>query len=151
LPCHQGGEEPRREQRARDEDERAERPVKVVAQILWRCSSFFPITMRWISEVPSPIRRSGASRYSRSISYSFEYPYPPWIRNASSTTSLPVSEANSLAMPASRSERCPASFRRAALSVSRRAASTLVAISASLNWIAWWPEIGRPNVLRSCE
>ena len=26
----------------------------------------------WISEVPSPISRNGASRMSRSISYSFE-------------------------------------------------------------------------------
>ncbi len=32
------------------------------AQILWRSSSFLPITMRWISEVPSPISSSGASR-----------------------------------------------------------------------------------------
>ena len=32
------------------------------AQILWRWSSFLPMTMRWISEVPSPIRSSGASR-----------------------------------------------------------------------------------------
>ena len=31
-------------------------------QILCRCSSFLPITMRWISEVPSPISSSGASR-----------------------------------------------------------------------------------------
>ena len=29
---------------------------------LFRSSSFLPITMRWISEVPSPIRSSGASR-----------------------------------------------------------------------------------------
>jgi hypothetical protein len=29
---------------------------------LCRCSSFLPITMRWISEVPSPISSSGASR-----------------------------------------------------------------------------------------
>ena len=42
------------------------------SQILFRSRSFFPITIRWISEVPSPITRSGASRYSRSISYSFE-------------------------------------------------------------------------------
>ena len=28
----------------------------------------------WISEVPSPISRNGASRMSRSISYSLEYP-----------------------------------------------------------------------------
>ena len=33
-----------------------------VAQILWRCSSVLPITMRWISEVPSPISSNGASR-----------------------------------------------------------------------------------------
>ena len=32
------------------------------AQILFRSSSFLPITIRWISEVPSPISRSGASR-----------------------------------------------------------------------------------------
>jgi hypothetical protein len=41
-------------------------------QSLWRRSSVRPITIRWISEVPSPISSSGASRYSRSISYSFE-------------------------------------------------------------------------------
>jgi hypothetical protein len=29
---------------------------------LWRCSSLRPITIRWISEVPSPISSSGASR-----------------------------------------------------------------------------------------
>ena len=34
----------------------------LLAQILLRSSSFLPITMRWISEVPSPIRSSGASR-----------------------------------------------------------------------------------------
>ena len=32
------------------------------AQILWRWSSLRPMTMRWISEVPSPISSSGASR-----------------------------------------------------------------------------------------
>jgi hypothetical protein len=41
-------------------------------QILWRCSSFLPMTIRWISDVPSPMSSSGASRYRRSISYSFE-------------------------------------------------------------------------------
>jgi len=30
--------------------------------------------MRWMSAVPSPISSIGASRYSRSISYSVEYP-----------------------------------------------------------------------------
>ena len=42
------------------------------AQRAWRCSSLRPMTMRWISEVPSPMSSSGASRYSRSISYSLE-------------------------------------------------------------------------------
>ena len=32
------------------------------AQILFLSSTFLPITMRWISEVPSPISSSGASR-----------------------------------------------------------------------------------------
>ncbi len=41
-------------------------------QSLWRRSSVRPITIRWISEVPSPISSSGASRYRRSISYSCE-------------------------------------------------------------------------------
>ena len=63
----------------------------------------------------------------------------------------PVSEANSLAIPASMSERSPASFIRAARCVSRRAASTWVAMSASLNWIAWCSAIGLPKVRRSCE
>src|SRR5205085_3783106 len=31
-------------------------------QILWRSRSLRPITMRWISDVPSPISSSGASR-----------------------------------------------------------------------------------------
>src|SRR2546429_89900 len=42
------------------------------------------------------------------------------MRNASSTTSLPVSDANSFAIPASRSDRSPASFRRAAGGVDLR-------------------------------
>src|ERR1700744_3531573 len=71
------------------------------------------------------------------------------MRKASSTFSLPVSEARSFAMPASRSERSPASFIRAALRVTRRAASRRVAMSASLNWIAWCWAIGLPNVFRS--
>ena len=54
-------------------------------------------------------------------------------------------------MPASSSELSPASFIRAALRVSRRAASICVAMSASLNWIAWCWAIGLPNALRSCE
>ena len=45
--------------------------------------------------------------------------------------------------------RSPASLSRAARIVSSRAASTWVAMSASLNWIAWCWAICLPNVLRS--
>src|SRR5439155_8652499 len=38
--------------------------------ILWRSRSCRAITSFWISLVPSPINRNGASRYSRSIVYS---------------------------------------------------------------------------------
>ena len=40
----------------------------------WRYSRSSPREMMvfWISDVPSPISRNGASRISRSISYSFE-------------------------------------------------------------------------------
>src|SRR3954468_6490752 len=72
------------------------------------------------------------------------------MRSASSTQKWPVSEANSFAIPASSSERSPASFIRAARSVMSRAASICVAMSASLNWIAWCWAIGLPNVRRSC-
>ena len=73
------------------------------------------------------------------------------MRSASSTTSLQISVAKSLAIPASTSDRSPASFLRAAESMSRRAASILVPISASLNWIAWCLAIWRPNACRSWE
>src|SRR5439155_20365237 len=53
-------------------DSRLRRSRCAQAQILCRCRSLRPITMRWISEVPAPIKRSGASRYRRSISNSFE-------------------------------------------------------------------------------
>ena len=51
-------------------------------------------------------------------------------------------------MPASTSLRSPESFRRAALTISACAASTLVAISASWNAIAWCWAIGLPKVSR---
>ena len=63
-------------------------------------------------------------------------------------TSAQYSLASSLAMPASTSLRSPESFSRAALTIIRCAASTLVAISASLNAIAWCWAIGLPNVER---
>ena len=85
----------------------------------------------WISLVPSPISRKGASRISRSISYSLEYPYPPWMRKLCWVTSEQNSLAMYLAIPAATSLRSPESFSRAALTIMRWAASTLVAISAS--------------------
>ena len=53
-------------------------------------------------------------------------------------------------MPASTSHRSPACFRSAADTVSKRAASSRVAMSASFNWIAWCSAIGRPIVSRCC-
>jgi hypothetical protein len=53
-------------------------------------------------------------------------------------------------MPASTSLRCPASLSRAALTISPCDASILVAISASLNAIAWCLTNGAPNVWRCC-
>src|SRR3954467_13148031 len=73
------------------------------------------------------------------------------MRRHCSAQKWAASDANSLAMPASMSERWPASFIIAARRVSRRAASSCVAMSASLNWIAWCWAIGLPNVLRSRE
>ena len=35
---------------------------RLIAQILFLCRSFLPMTMRWISDVPSPISSNGASR-----------------------------------------------------------------------------------------
>nr|CRL72825.1 hypothetical protein CPGR_00966 [Mycolicibacter nonchromogenicus] len=63
-------------------------------------------------------------------------------------TSLQYSLARYFAMPAATSLRSPESFRRAALTTMRWAASTLVAISASPNATAWCSAIGLPKVLR---
>ena len=67
---------------------------------------------------------------------------------ASSATSWQVSEAKSFAIPAARSVRSPRSFMAAAWRVRRRAASILVAMSASFSWMAWCSQIGFPNVVR---
>jgi hypothetical protein len=37
-------------------------PLETGRQMRLRSSSFLPMTMRWISDVPSPMRSSGASR-----------------------------------------------------------------------------------------
>ena len=70
---------------------------------------------------------------------------------ASVATSKAASLQNSFAMPASTSARSPASNFSAALFTSSRDASTFVAMSASLNWIAWCLAMGTPKVSRSCE
>ena len=54
-------------------------------------------------------------------------------------------------MPASTSARSPRSNFSAADRTSSFDASSFVAMSASLNWIAWCLLIGTPNVSRSCE
>ena len=59
-----------------------------------------------------------------------------------------VSEQKSLAMPASTSARSPASNFSAAFVTSSLAASSLVAMSASLNWMAWCLAMGTPKVSR---
>ena len=72
------------------------------------------------------------------------------MRKESSTTSLPYSEARYFAIPASRSLRWPESFLRAAITIIWWAASTLVAISASLNAIASCWAMGLPKAYRRC-
>ena len=64
------------------------------------------------------------------------------------TTSAQYSAAMYFAMPASRSLRSPLSFRRAALTISWCAASTLLAMSAMRKRIAWWSTIFLPKVSR---
>jgi hypothetical protein len=70
------------------------------------------------------------------------------MRMASVAFSKAASEAKSLAIPASTSARSPRSSFSAAERVSSRAASSRVAMSASLDWIAWCLAMGTPNVSR---
>ena len=53
---------------------------------------------RWISEVPSQMRSTRASRQMRSSAGSSISPMPPWIWIASSATKASISVAFSLAM-----------------------------------------------------
>ena len=100
---------------------------------------------RWClrrSRAPSRRSRSGppASRAcSRGRRGSARPPTPP-------TTARRL--AFSFAIAASLRNGCPVSRRYAARYVSQRAASSSVAMSASLNWIAWNFEIGWPNCTR---
>src|SRR5262249_55507744 len=72
------------------------------------------MTSYWISLVPSKMRKTRASRQKRCAGYSREYPYPPKTCMASLVTCSTISAQNALAMPASRSQRLPVSFMRAA-------------------------------------
>ena len=70
------------------------------------------------------------------------------MRKDASTTSLQYSAARYFAIPDSTSLRSPRSFIRAARTIIAWAVSTLVAISASRNRIAWCWAIGLPKVSR---
>ncbi len=61
---------------------------------------------------------------------------------ASEHTRSAISLANSLAIAASFRHGWPASFSAAACQIIWRATSIWVAMSASLNWTAWWLKIG---------
>ena len=60
-----------------------------------------------------------------------------------------MSAAKRLACEETSVLRVPWSSSTADFHVSRRAASISVAMSASMNWIAWWEAIGTPNCTRS--
>src|SRR4029453_15000333 len=60
------------------------------------------MTMRWISDVPSPISVSLASRKMRSMGNSVMYPAPPWICTALVAAFIAASDANTLAIDAAR-------------------------------------------------
>src|SRR6185436_2292785 len=79
------------------------------------------MTCAWISAAPSKIDRMRASHNTRLTGYSSAKPLPPWIWSALSAAAQAARAASSLAMPASRSQRRPASFSRAAKYVSWRA------------------------------
>ena len=49
-------------------------PPEPPHRALYSSNNRRPIIIFWISAVPSPMSSIGASRYSRSISYSLEYP-----------------------------------------------------------------------------
>ena len=79
---------------------------------------------RWISLVPSPMIIRGVSRYSRSTPPSASWLAGPTMPMAATAASWAASDAYSLAMPASRSQRSARSFMPAAQYVMSRAAST---------------------------
>src|SRR5215831_15276669 len=98
------------------------------AHVSWRISR--AMTRRWISEVPSPISVSFASRKMRSTGNSVMYPAPPWICTAFVAAFIAASDEKTLAIAAACIADRPVSFKCAARRVKRRATSTSVASSA---------------------
>src|SRR5215467_13630897 len=77
-------------------------------------SSRRAMTCAWISAAPSKMLRMRASHRMRETGNSSAKPLPPWICTALSALAQATRAAKSLAMPASRSQRLPESFCRAA-------------------------------------
>src|SRR6185503_901275 len=72
------------------------------------------MTCAWISAAPSKMLRMRASHKMREAGNSSAKPLPPWICTALSAFAQATRAASSFAMPASRSQRRPESFSRAA-------------------------------------
>src|SRR5882724_2113586 len=77
--------------------------------VSWRISR--AMTMRWISDVPSPISVSFASRKMRSTGNSEMYPAPPWICTAFVAAFIAASDAKSFAIAAACIAGRPLSFK----------------------------------------
>src|SRR6266508_2676402 len=104
---------------------------------------------RWISDGPSTIWNTFASRIHFSTGWSRMIPAPPSTCTASVVMRIAASAANAFAKEPSRPASTPASTAAAARQTSRRAASTSMAMSASLKPTPWRSRIGRPNASRS--
>src|SRR6185295_10859488 len=115
------------------------------AQLPRSSNSRRAMTLAWISAAPSKMLRMRASHKTRLIGYSSANPLPPWICSALSAAAQATRAASSLAMPASRSQRRPASFSRAAKYVSWRAIMISAAIMAILSATRGKLTIGWPN------
>src|SRR5262249_14618641 len=87
----------------------AAEPIQLLA-----ASSRRAMTCAWISAVPSKMLRMRASQRMRETGNSSAKPLPPWICTALSALAQATRAARSFAMPASRSQRLPESFCRAA-------------------------------------
>src|SRR5262249_27849524 len=116
------------------------------AHVSWRISR--AMTSRWISEVPSPISVSFASRKMRSTGNSVMHPAPPWICTAFVDAFIAASDEKSFAIAAACIAGRPVSFRCAARRVKSRATSTSVASSAIMPCRPLNSARGRPNAER---